>query len=238
MEIAGKPSVKQKKPEIKSWYKDKHFALTVQRNILLITSILLFTSVIVALMAIKAIVEKKSVEPYVVKVSKLEQIPVAVNIESVRNFVNAQAGVLEYFLLGYISARESYNSETYIHDYNTVVKRMSNTDVYNSFWSNVSDQATGVITRLNKIAKADIVVKQIALESKNNIAVVRIARRIIQNGNVKSVQHYKIKMHYLFDVSNLTYRDVTVNPLGIKIDFYEVVEEKAVENDVNFNQVS
>lgn len=238
MQATGKSLVKHKKPEVKSWYKDKHFALTVQRNILLITSILLFISVIFALMAIKAIVEKKSVEPYVIKVSKLEQIPVAVNIESIRNFVSAQAGVLEFFLISYITSRESYNVETYPHDYNTVVKRMSSADVYNSFWNNVSDQATGVIAKLNKTAKADIVIKQIALESKSNIVVVRIARRIIQNGNVKSIQHYKIKMHYLFDVSNLTYKDIIINPLGIKVDFYEVVEEKAVESDVNFNQVS
>lgn len=237
MEDAKKQAGKPKKVEVKSWYKDKSFALTVQRNVLLIISILLFISIIISLITIKTIVEKRSVEPYVIKVSKQEQIPVSVSIESVRNFTSAQAGVLEYFLVNYIVARESYNFATYVHDYFTLVKRMSTGAVFQSFETSVNDPLNGVLKTLGKISTMDVTIKQIALESKNNIIVVRISKRIIRNGDVKSVTHYKIKMHYMLDVSNLSYKDIVLNPLGLKIDFYEVIEEKAIASDTNYKTI-
>jgi type IV secretion system protein VirB8 len=234
-----KEILKQRKSNIpvKSWYQDKAFGIAMQRNILLVISIFLFFGIIAALVTIKTIVEKKAVEPYVIKVSKQDQIPVSVNIESVKNYISANQGVLDYFLLEYIRARESYNFETYIFDYNTLVKKMSTSLVFKPFWDNVNDATNGVIANLGRLGKIDIVVKQIALESRNNIIVVRIAKRLIRNGDVKQISHYKIKMHYLFDTSNLTYKDIVLNPLGIKIDFYEVFEEKALVNDEIFNQI-
>jgi len=234
-----KEILKQRKGNtlVRSWYQDKAFGIAMQRNILLVISIFLFFGIIAALVTIKTIVEKKAVEPYVIKVSKQDQIPVSVNIESVKNYISANQGVLDYFLLEYIRARESYNFETYIFDYNTLVKKMSTSLVFKPFWDNVNDATNGVIANLGRLGKIDIVVKQIALESRNNIIVVRIAKRLIRNGDVKQISHYKIKMHYLFDTSNLTYKDIVLNPLGIKIDFYEVFEEKALVNDEIFNQI-
>jgi type IV secretory pathway component VirB8 len=231
--------VKPKRANItaRSWYQDKAFGITVQRNILFLIVIILFISVILSLVTIKSIVEKNAVEPYVIKVSKQEQIPVSVDIESVKQYASANQGVLEYFLLYYIKSKESYNSETYMHDYNTVVRRMSAPQIFRAFWDEVNAQEGGLINTLGRNGKIDIVIKQLALESRNNIAVVRIAKRLIQNGNVKQVSHFKIKMHYLFDTSNMSYRDIVLNPLGLKIDFYEVVEEKAFVNDETFNKI-
>lgn len=233
MEDIKKQQTKKKLKEVKSWYQDKNFALTVQRNILLITSLLLFVAVIVALIAIKTIVEKKSVEPYVIKVSSQEQIPVAISIESVKTYANAQQGVLEYFLLEYIKSRESYNFETYPYDYGVFVRRMSTPPVFQNFWNAVNDPSSGLIVTLGKGVKIDIVVKQMALEANSAIIVVRIAKRTIKNGDIRGISNYKIKMHYMFDVSNLSYKDIILNPLGIKIDFYEVVEEKTLVADSN-----
>jgi type IV secretion system protein VirB8 len=221
----------------RSWYQDKAFGITIQRNILLIIVIILFISVILSLVTIKSIVEKNAVEPYVIKVSKQEQIPVSVDIESVKKYASANQGVLEYFLLYYIKSKESYNSETYIHDYNTVVRRMSSSSVFKTFWDEVNAQDTGIISVLGRNAKVDIIIKQLALEGRNNIAVVRIAKRLIQSGSVRQIRHFKIKMHYLFDTANMSYRDIVLNPLGLKVDFYEVVEEKAFVNDETFNTI-
>jgi type IV secretory pathway component VirB8 len=234
-----KKTIKSKKVGIASrnWYQDKAFGITLQRNILFIISIILFASVIFSLVTIKSIVEKNSVEPYVIKVSKQDQIPVSIDIESIRQFASANQGVVEYFLLLYVRSKESYNFETYPHDYNTVVKRMSANSVFNPFWAEVNAQEGGIINTLGKNGKIDIVIKQLALESRNNIAVIRIAKRLIQNGNIKQVNHFKIKMHYLFDTSNLSYKDIVLNPLGLKVDFYEMIEEKAFVNDETFNKI-
>lgn len=230
-------STKVVKKPIKSWYQDKIFAVKIQRNILLIINIILFLAVLSSLVVIKSIVEKNSVEPYVIKVSKQDQIPVSIGIESIRNYASANQGVLEYFLIEYIRARESYNFETYMHDYSTFVRRMSTPSVFRPFWDMVNDPTNGLLSSLGKNSKVDIVIKQIALESKNNIVVIRIAKRLMSSGNIRQISHFKIKMHYFFDTSNLTYRDIVLNPLGLKIDFYEVVEEKALVNDEVFNKI-
>ena len=124
-----------------------------------------------------------------------------------------------------------------MHDYNTVVRRMSSPPIFRAFWDEVNAQEGGIINTLGRNGKIDIAIKQLALESRNNIAVVRIAKRLIRNGNIVQITHFKIKMHYLFDTSNMSYRDIVLNPLGLKIDFYEVVEEKAFVNDETFNKI-
>lgn len=228
---------KKAKPSIKSWYQDKSFNISLQRNILAITSVVLFLGVILSLVTIKAIVEKKAIEPYVIKVSKQDQIPISVDMQSVKQYAAANQGVLEYFLIQYITSRESYNFETYLHDYNAVVRRMSTYEVFRPFWENVNNQADGIIKTVGKNGKIDIVIKQIALEPNNNIVVIRMAKRLILNGRVSQINHFKIKMHYLFDTSNLTYKDIVLNPLGLKIDFYEAVEERAIVNDEVFSKI-
>ncbi len=81
----------------RSWYKDKAFGIIIQRNILFIISIILFASVILSLMVIKSIVEKQAIEPYVIKVSDQDQIPISVNMNSVISYANVNQGVVEYF---------------------------------------------------------------------------------------------------------------------------------------------
>jgi type IV secretory pathway component VirB8 len=219
---------KKSTSEVKSWYRDKCFSLSVQRNILLIVCLILFVSVVGALVVIKTIVEKKSVEPYVIKISKHEQIPVSVNIESIKKYASTNQLVLEYFLLNYIRVRESYNHETYKFDYNTFVRSMSTPAVFRVFWNQVNDTLTGVISNMGQKGRVETNFKQIAFESRNNVAIIRISKNLIIEGNLKSVSHQSIKIHYIFDTASMNYRDVFLNPLGIKIDFYEVTDEKVL----------
>ena len=113
----------------RSWYQDKAFGITIQRNILFIISVILFASVIISLMAIKSIVEKQAIEPYVIKVSDQDQIPISVNMNSVISYANANQGVVEYFLIQYVNLREGYSFSTYKYDYTNVVKRMSTNEI-------------------------------------------------------------------------------------------------------------
>jgi type IV secretory pathway component VirB8 len=217
------------KKDIRSWYQDKAFAITMQRNILFVISIVLFLSVILSLVIIKAIVEKKGVEPYVIKVTDQEQIPISVNINSIINYANANQGVVEYFLIQYINLREGYNFFTYNYDYNSVIKRMSDDNTFRAFSGQIN-APDGVINTLGRNGIIDVAIQQIAIEPKNNIAFIRIAKRLTQNGVVRRISNFRIKMHYSFNSTGLNYRDIVLNPLGLKVDFYEVVEEVAVNN--------
>ena len=212
------------KNNIRGWYEDKAFGITVQRNVLFIICILLFVAVIISLTAIKSIVEKQSIEPYVIKVSDQDQIPISVNMNSVINYANINQGVVEYFLIQYINLREGYNFSTYKYDYNNVVKRMSSDQVYNEFWNNVNSQE-GLINTIGRNGSVDVTIKQLIPDTKNNIVIMRIAKRLTVNGSVKSISNFQIKMHYIFNTTGLSYRDIVLNPLGIKVDFYETTEE-------------
>ena len=50
-------------------------------------------------------------------------------------------------------------------------------------------------------------------------------------------QVYQIKVHYVFDTLSLTYKDIGINPLGLKIDSYDMIEEKTMINDEVFNKL-
>jgi type IV secretion system protein VirB8 len=232
----NKPALKQniQKNEITSWYEDKTFRVTVQRNILFVVSIILSACIIVSLIAIKTIVEKQAIEPYVVKVSNQDQIPISVNMNSVISYANANQSVVEYFLLQYVNLRESYNFLTYNYDYSIILKRMSTSQIFNTFWNQVNS-ADGVINLLGRNGSINISVKQLIPDPSNKVAVMRISKRFVQNGNIKSIKNYEIKLHYDFKTENLSYKDIVLNPLGIIIDFYEIKEEVVEDQNISFN---
>jgi type IV secretory pathway component VirB8 len=220
------------KSAARSWYQDKAFAITAQRNTLFVFCIILFASVIFSLVAIKAIVEKKGVEPYVVRVSDQDQIPISVNITDVLKYVNTNQQVVEYFLIQYVNLRESYNFYTYNYDYNFVVKRMSAKDVYKDFLEQATSQ---VINPLGRTGSVDIIIKQMSIDAKAGMAIIRISKRLTQNGSVRSILNYQIKMRYNFNTFGLSYSDIILNPLGLQVVFYEISQEKVINESQNFS---
>ena len=43
--------------------------------------------------------------------------------------------------------------------------------------------------------------------------------------------HYQIKLHYVLETKDMTIGELQVNPLGIKIDTYQINEEKVFEEE-------
>ena len=240
--MADKVALQKKGKKVsshKSWYSDKHGMITTQRNLLFATCIIMFIAVIVALATIKFMIEKNAIEPYVIRVSKTDVIPTSVPMDSVKTYADANQSVIEYFITQYVKARESYSAELYNYNYNTVVNSMSTRKVYGQFYNAVvRDQQNSPIIRLNTRGEMDVIIKQVTSEIKNHITTFRIAKRVFIDGTITSVTHYQIKIHYIFDTLNLTYKDITINPLGIKVDAYDMVEEKTIVNDEIFSKLT
>lgn len=202
------------------------------RNILLALCAFLFVGLLIALMTIKVIIEKNAVEPYVISISKTDAMPVAVNSSSVKQYSDTNLTVVEYFLSQYIKTREGYNYITYQYDYNVLTKIMSSRGVYSEFYNTTAKgDGVGPSATLGNRGTIEVIIKQITTDPRTQTSAFRIAKRTITDSTQQATSHYKITMHYIFDTSNMNYRDLTLNPLGIKIDSYQVLEEKTLVDD-------
>ena len=223
--------VKKPQKQVESWYQDRYISVVAQRNFLGLMCIISFVSVLVMLLVVKTNLEKASVEPYVVSISDTDKIPLPITIEPIKAYADVNTGVLEYFLAQYVQKREGFNRTTYTFDYDSFVNTMSESGIYRRFRSYVISDEGPIKTG----AEAEVFIKQIATDAKKQISTLRIASKKTGNGEIK---HFKITLHYSFKTEKLTYRDMILNPLGIKVDIYEKLEEKTLIDDETFKNVS
>lgn len=222
--------------QIKSgWAKDKNAFIAAQRNFFILLSIASIFGVVVAMIVIKSMVEKNAIEPYVISINTADKMPVAISSKSVKEYASANAAVIEFFLIKYIKSREGYNFGTYKYDYGTFVKSLSNFSIYKQFRSDVINNEKNDPSKLfGEYGRVDVVIKQISNDPKTNIATIRIAKKIYISDSLRSILNYQVKIHYIIDTTNLKASDIEINPLGIVIDTYQMIEEKTIIEDETF----
>jgi type IV secretion system protein VirB8 len=214
----------------KSWYHDRYLVSLVQRNLLFVFCVLCFLCLIFSLIVIKSIVEKNSIEPYIVEVSDSSLLPVTVLTKDVVKYSQENPLVVEYFMTKYINARESYYFTSYSYNYDTVVRVMSIGAVYTAFKKFVNDPSKSVVPTLGRYGSVDVSIKQVVPKIKDNTFIFRISKKTIADNRVSSPTNYQITLRYSFDQSSMNYDDAMINPLGIKVNFYEILDERNLAN--------
>jgi type IV secretion system protein VirB8 len=212
----------------KNWYSDRYFISIVQRNFLFVFCVICFVALITSLIVIKVMIEKNSIEPYLVEVSENSLIPVSIATQNVKSYSNANPIVLEYFLTRYIKARESYYFNTYNYDYNTVTKVFSNPQIFDSFLLAVKDKTSGPMASLGRDGYIDVFVRQVVAKIKDNTFIFRINKKIYSYQKVIADRNYQITIRYDFSTTSMNYEDAMINPLGIKVTYYEILDERNI----------
>jgi type IV secretion system protein VirB8 len=180
---------------------------------------------------IKTIIEKNSIEPYIIKVEDPNDVPVAVSVQDISAYVASNKLVLEHFLSKYIKARESYDPDSYKYDYGSVVAAMSSPEVYAAFKGvYLNDKDLSPIKKIGQFGRIEVNIQQVVARENANAFIFRIAKNIYSYNNLTDTQFYQITVNYRFDTSNMSYAASMVNPLGIKVFKYEVLSEKNINN--------
>ncbi len=233
---------KTKKPTIRNsktvslvkndWLKDKTSLVALQRNFFVIVSIVSIFGLIIAMITIKSLVEKNAIEPYVISVNTKDNMPVHIKSQSTAEYKDANPQVLEYFITNYIRAREGYSFYTYKYDYKRIVKPMSSPAVYQLFKdTTIDDEKNNPVTMFGEIGRVEVVFKQITHDKQNNIMTVRFAKKIFKSETLDSILNFQVKIHYNINAENIKASDTEINPLGITIDLYSIIEEKTIIED-------
>lgn len=171
--------------------------------------------------------EKNGIEPYIIKAIDNTSIPTVITSQKTKEYANASPLILEYFLHNYIIAREGYSYDTFLYDYNKTVKLFSSPEIFQHFKNKiVNNKTVSPITQLGQYGKIDVKINQVVPQTSNSAFIFRIAK--ITNSQQYGIitSYYQINIRYTFDTIGMTYEMSMINPLGLKVTGYEILEEK------------
>jgi len=125
-------------------------------------------------------------------------------------------------LVKYIKARESYDHNFYQHDYQTVVRLLSDIWVYKRFQKFLAyDKRSSPIHTLGRNGRRGVEIKSIVF-LKPKIAQIRVdlSQYTMPSSALEWTEHYLITLEFDFLGLDLTEHDRYINPLGFKVISY------------------
>jgi type IV secretion system protein VirB8 len=218
--------------EVKNWYQDRYESVLIQRNTLFIFLLLLIIFFGIGILQVIKLNSEKVYEPFVVQVEENTGIITKVNNKTVRELTAIEA-VRNASLVKYIISREGYTYADYNFNYYTIVRLMSNSDIYSIFRSQISPSNPESPLTFGIKHRMEVNIKTIIdLDEDENLVQIRISKSKVptRGGNPEWKKDYVIKLKYAYKNLNLTEEQRYINPLGIQIIAYEIYEETNTKN--------
>jgi len=208
---------------VKNWYQDRIRAVTIQRNFFLLVIGLSFAALLIALVTLFTVTRSKSIEPFVIEVSKQSGITTIVNPVTVKEY-SANRAISNYFAVNYIKARETFDPNTYKYNFYTVVRLLSNPNVYNEFryLLRVSNQDSP-FNLYSNVSTSSLKVRSIQYLYDNSIQIRFSVEFEEQN---KSILKNKIALlNFDYKLLEMNDEERYVNPLGFIVTSYKVDDD-------------
>lgn len=208
--------------ETKNWYSDRFEAVAIQRNILLLF-LLLFTIIIIfCIFLIKEVTISKTVEPFVIEIEEKSGLTNVVN-PTANKYLTTNEALNRHFIVRYITARETYDSNYYKYNYDILTKLFSSNGVYSSFRRSLYD-SDGPFTLYGKQQiKTDIKFRSIQFMPDGKTVQVRFT---ISEDAPQGRKFNKIAtLTYEYKQLEMSVNDRYINPLGFTITAYRVDNE-------------
>ncbi len=225
-----KKKVKDESIEVKkNWYADRYQTVIVQRNFLGLITIAALAGVIFSVISVVKITTSKTIEPFVIEIENKTGITNVIRPLQQEKYAYDEV-LRKYFLTQYIAKRETYNIGTFEYHYFTVVRLLSNPQVYAAFKKQVyvNNPASPVrlgtrqrvikiksIIAMPKVKGQDGFTSQIRFSSEDGDGVT-------PGTNIK---HRVATVNFNFADLALTEDERAVNPLGFQVIGYRVDDE-------------
>lgn len=211
-----------------NWYEDRFQTTIVQRNLLFLAVILLLLIIFASVFTILEVSSSRTVKPFVVEIEDKSGIPNVIRPYIPAQFTNQYAydeAIRRYFLLKYLRAREEYNYHTFNRDYFTVVRSMSDKEIYSQFRTDLYSSGSGSPLTYADRGKISITIRSIKhlppSSGKGYLVQVAFVRNITSPG--KTYSENKIAT-IGYDYRDLSMNDEEreINPLGFQVISYRV----------------
>ena len=212
--------------EARNWYYDRYETLIVQRNVLFLVTVLSVIASVVAVFFVGKVTLSKSIEPMVIEVEDKSGITNIVNPNTDKTWT-ADRAINEYFLMTYLTARETYNVASYNYNYSTVVRLLSNTTVYNQFKDLINNPVTNPITKYAANNYTTLRIRSIqfledAPSGDHNVQIRFAIEEMLGN----KLQYNKIvSILWNYSKMQMKFEERMVNPLGFQVKFYAVSDD-------------
>lgn len=207
----------------KNWYRDRYQRVLVQRKLLTVITLASLMCTMVMAIVIAQLTPLKTVEPFVIQVDQKSGITQTVDPLTVKE-LTANESVNNFFIVGYIRARETYDIHDLPHNYN-VVRIMSERDrVYPDFVTQADpNNPRSNAARLGSSGLRTVKFKSITYLNPHLVQ----ARVLIEEKSGTAYNQYNKIILVGFEYIKLTLAEEEryINPLGFRVTEYRVDEE-------------
>lgn len=225
---APQKKVAVKNPSQKrNWYEDRYQSALVQRNLLLLVVLLALVGVSFAVITVLQISSSKKISPFVIQVEGKTGITSVV--QPLDKFSTNEV-IQKYFLMKYLNARETYSFHDYRYQYYTVVRLLSDDNVYNGFRRWLVSEAGDSPLRYGDKLDRTINVKSFAYLPTNRDALgytvqVRFVQMDVLYKRAQNPKHKIATINFDFFPMRLTNEEQYINPLGFQVLSYRIDNE-------------
>lgn len=227
MAAPSKKGAKKEAHEKRNWYEDRYQSALVQRNLLLLVVLLALVGVSFAVITVLQVSSSKKISPFVIQVE--DKTGITSVVQPLEKFSSNEV-VQRYFLMKYLNARETYSFYDYRHQFYTVVRLLSEDDVYNSFRRWLLTEGSDSPIRYGDKLERTINVKSITYLPSNNEASgytvqVRFKQMDVLYKRPQPAKHKIATVSFDFFPMRLTTEEQYVNPLGFQVTSYRIDNE-------------
>lgn len=221
----------EKKPNYKiNWYEDKYQSVLVWRNWLFVITILSLIGVTAVCGALFFMLPLKGVAPFVIQVDEKSGMSEVVTNKTVKEY-SANEMLVKFFTMQYISARETYDLNSFRNNME-IVRVMSSSDVNWAYNISINkDNPTSPLNRFAEHTNRYVELLSFSVLSKNeasdeNIVQARLRVREIRS-NAAPVEYYSVVTIscYFEKKLELNEKERLINPLGFTVTSYKADEE-------------
>lgn len=211
----------------RNWYEDRYQSALVQRNLLLLIVLLALVGVSFAVITVLQISSSKKISPFVIQVE--DKTGITTVVQPLERFSTNET-IQKYFIMKYLNSRETYSYHDYRYQYYTVVRLLSDDQVYSDFrrWL-VSEKSDSPLRYGEKIERT-MEVKSVTYLPTNPDAPgytvqVRFKQMDVLHKRVQPPRHKIATMNFDFFPMRLSAEEQYINPLGFQVLSYRVDNE-------------
>lgn len=236
MGLFGK-KVKEESIEVKkNWYADRYQTVVVQRNFLALITIASLAGIIFSVLSVVKITSSKTIEPFVIEIEDKTGITNVIRPLQLEKYSYDET-IRKYFLTMYVTARETYNFNTFENNYFKTVRLLSNPPAYSAFRNIVSANNPESPVRLGQSSQRMLKIKSISYlqTAKGQSGFTAQIRFRTDDAGIENgvpgiggnTRHKVATINFTFSDLALTEEERAVNPLGFQVIGYRVDDEIA-----------
>lgn len=225
-----KPLISNQKSNVtaSNWYQDRYQSTVVQRNILFLMIVLLLVIVFASIFTVLHISNSRTVQPFVIEIEEKTGIPNVIRPYVPKQFTveyTYDEAIRRYFLLKYLRAREEYDYHNFKYDYFTIVRSLSDKDVYSHFRAELYGRNNNSPLLLGQKGKISLTIRSIKHlpPSSGQGYLVQIAFvRNVSSPNRNYSENKIATIGYDYRDIKMNDEEREINPLGFEVFSYRV----------------